>query len=247
MYSQTHSQRTVLCAPRISSKSGIPTVSQVYIKPKLFTFCIQFRLIVLCVWCFLVSTNCSRKSKAQNSVQIVGVYKFVVFSRTFLFCVVFAHMWFNFNFLFSFVITLEKFLKKRYKFKYIKSKMQGKMVQLTCAVILCLSLFGQSVIAKPGYASGYDVDYYVSAVIIRWIYKIKSFVNCYWVSEKLKMKFENGSKSWARKGINIKNNCLNFQHPMKLCSMWIDRTMIRKQFIHIVIMSALRPPIAISN
>lgn len=43
--------------------------------------------------------------------------------------------------------------------------MQGKMVQLTCAVILCLSLFGQSVIAKPGYASGYDVDYYVSAVM----------------------------------------------------------------------------------
>lgn len=45
--------------------------------------------------------------------------------------------------------------------------MQGKMVQVTCAVILCLSLFGQSVIAKPGYASGYDVDYYVSAVIIQ--------------------------------------------------------------------------------
>ncbi|XP_055322963.1 cuticle protein 19-like [Sitodiplosis mosellana] len=38
--------------------------------------------------------------------------------------------------------------------------MQGKMVQLTSAVILCLALFGQSVMAKPGYASGYDVDYY---------------------------------------------------------------------------------------
>lgn len=38
----------------------------------------------------------------------------------------------------------------------------NKMVQLTSAVILCLSLFGQSVMAKPGYASGYDVDYYVS-------------------------------------------------------------------------------------
>lgn len=36
------------------------------------------------------------------------------------------------------------------------------MIQLTSAVILCLALFGQSVIAKPGYASGYDVDYYVS-------------------------------------------------------------------------------------
>lgn len=44
--------------------------------------------------------------------------------------------------------------------------MQGKMVQITCAVILCLSLFGHSVIAKPGYAAGYDVDYYVSAVIL---------------------------------------------------------------------------------
>lgn len=40
--------------------------------------------------------------------------------------------------------------------------MQAKMVQLTSAVILCLCLFGQSVMAKPGYASGYDVDYYVS-------------------------------------------------------------------------------------
>lgn len=40
--------------------------------------------------------------------------------------------------------------------------MQSKMIQLTSAVILCLVLFGQSVIAKPGYASGYDVDYYVS-------------------------------------------------------------------------------------
>lgn len=40
--------------------------------------------------------------------------------------------------------------------------MQVKMVQLTSAVILCLALFGQSVMAKPGYASGYDVDYYVS-------------------------------------------------------------------------------------
>lgn len=40
--------------------------------------------------------------------------------------------------------------------------MQAKMVQLTSAVILCVCLFGQSVIAKPGYASGYDVDYYVS-------------------------------------------------------------------------------------
>lgn len=40
--------------------------------------------------------------------------------------------------------------------------MQGKMMQLTSAVILCLSLFGQSVIAKPGYAAGYDIDYYVS-------------------------------------------------------------------------------------
>lgn len=39
--------------------------------------------------------------------------------------------------------------------------MNGKMVQLTSAVILCLALFGQSVMAKPGYASGYDVDYYV--------------------------------------------------------------------------------------
>lgn len=37
------------------------------------------------------------------------------------------------------------------------------MIQLTCAAVLCLSLFGQSVIAKPGYAAGYDVDYYVSA------------------------------------------------------------------------------------
>lgn len=47
-------------------QSGIPTVFQVYIKPNLFTFCIQFRLIVLCVWCFLVSTsqaNCWRQSK----------------------------------------------------------------------------------------------------------------------------------------------------------------------------------------
>lgn len=44
--------------------------------------------------------------------------------------------------------------------------MQGKMVQISCAVILCLSLFGQSVIAKPGYAAGYDVDYYVSVVNI---------------------------------------------------------------------------------
>lgn len=42
--------------------------------------------------------------------------------------------------------------------------MQGKMVQLTSAVILCLALFGQSVMAKPGYAAGYDVDYYVSVV-----------------------------------------------------------------------------------
>lgn len=40
--------------------------------------------------------------------------------------------------------------------------MQGKIMQLTSAVILCLVLFGQSVVAKPGYASGYDVDYYVS-------------------------------------------------------------------------------------
>lgn len=40
--------------------------------------------------------------------------------------------------------------------------MQSKMVQLTSAVILCLALFGQSVMAKPGYAAGYDVDYYVS-------------------------------------------------------------------------------------
>lgn len=40
--------------------------------------------------------------------------------------------------------------------------MQGKMVKIACAVILYLNLFGQSVIAKPGYASGYDVDYYVS-------------------------------------------------------------------------------------
>lgn len=38
--------------------------------------------------------------------------------------------------------------------------MQVKMVQLTSAVILCLALFGQSVMAKPGYAAGYDVDYY---------------------------------------------------------------------------------------
>lgn len=42
--------------------------------------------------------------------------------------------------------------------------MQAKMVQLTSAVILCLALFGQSVMAKPGYAAGYDVDYYVSVV-----------------------------------------------------------------------------------
>lgn len=39
------------------------------------------------------------------------------------------------------------------------------MMQLTSAVILCLSLFGSSVTAKPGYASGYDVDYYVSCEI----------------------------------------------------------------------------------
>lgn len=33
------------------------------------------------------------------------------------------------------------------------------MVQLTtCAVIVCLSLFGKIVNAKPGYSSGYD-DY----------------------------------------------------------------------------------------
>lgn len=43
--------------------------------------------------------------------------------------------------------------------------MQAKMVQLTSAVILCLALFGQSVMAKPGYAAGYDVDYYVSVVV----------------------------------------------------------------------------------
>lgn len=35
------------------------------------------------------------------------------------------------------------------------------MVQLTCAVIVCLSLFGKIVNAAPGYAAGYDVDYYV--------------------------------------------------------------------------------------
>lgn len=42
------------------------------------------------------------------------------------------------------------------------------MVQLGCAVILCLSLFGQSVIAKPGYAAGYDVDYYVSVKVMNF-------------------------------------------------------------------------------
>lgn len=49
--------------------------------------------------------------------------------------------------------------------------MQSKMVQLCSAVILCLSLFGQSVIAKPGYAAGYDVDYYVSwdRSLIVWV------------------------------------------------------------------------------
>lgn len=35
------------------------------------------------------------------------------------------------------------------------------MVQLTCAVIVCLCLFGKIANAKPGYAGGYDVDYYV--------------------------------------------------------------------------------------
>lgn len=44
--------------------------------------------------------------------------------------------------------------------------MQGKMVQLSSAIVLCLCFFGQSVMAKPGYASGYDVDYYVSAYTI---------------------------------------------------------------------------------
>lgn len=38
-------------------------------------------------------------------------------------------------------------------------------MKLTSAVILCLALFGQSVMAKPGYAAGYDVDYYVSVVL----------------------------------------------------------------------------------
>lgn len=50
--------------------------------------------------------------------------------------------------------------------------MQSKMVQLGCAVILCLSLFGQSVIAKPGYAAGYDVDYYVSVKVMNFKKKI---------------------------------------------------------------------------
>lgn len=38
------------------------------------------------------------------------------------------------------------------------------MVQLTCAVIVCLSLLGKIVQAKPGYSAGYDVDYYVSII-----------------------------------------------------------------------------------
>lgn len=46
--------------------------------------------------------------------------------------------------------------------------MQSKMVQLTSAIILCLSMFGQTVLAKPGYASGYDVDYYVSFTIFQY-------------------------------------------------------------------------------
>lgn len=50
--------------------------------------------------------------------------------------------------------------------KYIQN--QIKMVQLTCAVIVCLSLFGKIVNAKPGYASGYDVDYYVRQIGEKW-------------------------------------------------------------------------------
>lgn len=46
--------------------------------------------------------------------------------------------------------------------------MQTKMVQLTSAVMVCLSLFGRTVMAKPGYSAGYDVDYYVS--VVEYIY-----------------------------------------------------------------------------
>lgn len=47
--------------------------------------------------------------------------------------------------------------------------MQGNMAKVSCAVIVCLSVLGQSVVAKPGYASGYDVDYYVSLMWGAWI------------------------------------------------------------------------------
>lgn len=65
--------------------------------------------------------------------------------------------------------------------------MQGKMVQLTSAVILCLALFGQSVMAKPGYAAGYDVDYYVSVS--------SAFIHIFFIFFGFFIKFEEKKES----------------------------------------------------